>query len=181
MPASSEAIREKSGEGLTGEVARVRTVEVPRPRRLLPPVPGGEFALEPPPEPERSVPAGLLTRLLPAVMVVGSVGFIALSARSGDSSSLLFGGMFALSTIGLVLAGGSGRSPGQRQATVDEQRRDYLRYLATARRRVRAVAAEQRTALDHVHPDPAAWPAVVAAGRLWERQAAHPDPRRRRT
>ena len=43
------------------------------------------------------------------------------------------------------------------------------------RRRVRGIAAEQRTVLESVHPDPAAWPAVLAAGRLWERRAADPD------
>ena len=149
------------------------TVEVARARRVLPPMPGGELALEPPPEPERAVPAGLVARLLPAVMLLGSVAFVALGPRTQES--LLFGGLFALSTVGLLVAGGGGRGAGQRQATVDEQRRDYLRYLATARRRVRGVAAEQRAALEHVHPDPAAWPAVLAAGRLWERLGAHPD------
>ena len=109
----------------------------------------------------------------PAVMLLGSVGFVALGPR--DPSSLLFGGMFALSTVGMLLVGGGGRSAGQRQAVVDEERRDYLRYLATTRRRVRVVVTEQRAALEHVHPDPAAWPAVLAAGRLWERRSSDPD------
>ena len=34
------------------------TVEVPRPPRAVPRMPGGELAIEPPPEPERPVPAG---------------------------------------------------------------------------------------------------------------------------
>jgi S-DNA-T family DNA segregation ATPase FtsK/SpoIIIE len=149
------------------------TVEVHRLRRVVPLSPGGEFALEPPPEPERAVPVGILARLLPLVMLLGSVAFVALSPH--DPSSMLFGSMFALSTVGMLFVGGGGRSPGQRQATLDEQRRDYLRYLAVARRRVRTVAAEQRAALEHVHPDPAAWPAVVATGRLWERRGGDPD------
>ena len=149
------------------------TIEVPRPPRTVPRLPGGELTVEPPPEPERPVPPALLARLLPAVMLLGSVGFVALGPR--DPSSLMFGGMFALSTVGMLLVGGGGRSAGQRQAAVDEERRDYLRYLAATRRRVRTVAAEQRAALEHVHPDPAAWPAVLAAGRLWERQCTDPD------
>ena len=36
---------------------------------------------------------------------------------------------------------------------------------------VRAAAAAQRTSAEAVHPDPEAWPAVVAGGRLWERSA----------
>jgi S-DNA-T family DNA segregation ATPase FtsK/SpoIIIE len=81
--------------------------------------------------------------------------------------------MFALSTVGMLLVGG-GRSAGQRQAALDEERRDYLRYLAAMRRRVRAITVEQRAALEHVHPDPAAWPAVVASGRLWDAGAGTP-------
>ena len=79
--------------------------------------------------------------------------------------------MFAISTLGMVLTGAGGRGGGNRAAGIDEDRRDYLRYLALLRRRVRRIAAEQRAALEHVHPDPAAWPAVLAAGRLWERAA----------
>jgi S-DNA-T family DNA segregation ATPase FtsK/SpoIIIE len=149
------------------------TVEVSRPRRAVPRSPGGELALEPPPEPERPVPPGILARLLPAVMLLGSVAFVALGPR--EPSSLLFGGMFALSTVGMLLVGGGGRSAGQRQAALDEERRDYLRYLAVVRRRVRAVAAEQRAALEHVHPHPTAWPSVLAAGRLWERRGTDAD------
>ena len=91
------------------------TVDVPRPRRVLLPTPGGELALEPPPEPERPVPAGLTARLLPAVMLVGSVAFVALGPR--EPSSILFGGMFALSTVGMLLVGGGGRSAGVRTPT----------------------------------------------------------------
>ncbi|MDF3049185.1 MAG: cell division protein FtsK/SpoIIIE [Pseudonocardia sp.] len=107
------------------------------------------------------------------MLLVGSVAFVALGPR--EPSSLLLGGMFALSTIGMLLMGGAGRGAGQRTAALDEERRDYLRYLALLRRRVRAVAGEQRAALEHVHPEATAWPAVVAAGRLWERRPADPD------
>ena len=119
------------------------TVEVPRPPRTAPRLPGGELTVEPPPEPERPVPTSLLARLLPAVMLLGSVAFVALGPR--EPTSLMFGGMFALSTVGMLLVGGGGgRSAGQRQAAVDEERRDYLRYLTTLRRRVGIVEAEQR-------------------------------------
>ncbi len=149
------------------------TVELTRALRIVPRMPGGELTLEPPPEPDKPVPPGVLARVLPAVLLVGSVAFVALGPR--EPSSLLFGGMFALSTIGMLLMGGAGRGAGQRTAALDEERRDYLRYLALVRRRVRAVAAEQRAALAHVHPEATAWPAVVAAGRLWERRPADPD------
>jgi ESX secretion system protein EccC len=148
------------------------TVAVTRADRVLPAMPGGELVLEPPPEPERVVPAGLVARLLPIVMVLASIGFIALLKFT--PTSFLFGGMFLMSTLGMLVAGG-GRTGGARAATVDEDRRDYLRYLSSLRRAVRRIAADQRAALELVHPLPAAWPAVLAAGRLWERGSGDPD------
>lgn len=150
------------------------TIGVVRPRRTAPGTPAGELMLEPPPEPERMVPAAMLTRLLPLVMLLASVGFIAvLGVR--NPTSWLFGGMIMISTLGMVLSGSGGRGGGNRAATVDEDRRDYLRYLAQIRRRVRGIAAEQRAALEAVHPDPGGWPGVLAAGRLWERRPGDPD------
>jgi S-DNA-T family DNA segregation ATPase FtsK/SpoIIIE len=115
----------------------------------------------------------MLSKLLPAVMLLGSLGFVAVLGPS-NPTAWLFGGMFAISTLGMVLGGGY-RGGANRQATVDEDRRDYLRYLALMRTQVRTVAAEQRAALEAVHPDPLAWPAVLAAGRLWERRPADAD------
>jgi S-DNA-T family DNA segregation ATPase FtsK/SpoIIIE len=118
------------------------------------------------------VPAGLAQRLMPAVMVLGSLGFIVVMGAQ-NPTSWLFGGMFALSTVGMM-AGGMGRGGGQRAET-DENRRDYLRYLAQERRRIRVVAAAQRTALEWTHPDPAALLGVPDTDRLWERRETDPD------
>ena len=107
-------------------------------------------------------------------MLLGSIGFIAVLGPT-QPTSWLFGGMFAISTLGMMLTGAGGRGGGNRAAGIDEDRRDYLRYLAVLRRRVRRLAAEQRAVLEQQHPDPAAWPAVLAAGRLWERGPADPD------
>ncbi len=150
------------------------TVEVVRAPRIPPRPPAGELLVEPPPEPERMVPLSVFARLLPAVMLFGSVGFVAVLGP-GNPSSWLFGGMFAVSTLGMLMTGGGSRGGGNRTAGIDEDRRDYLRYLALLRRRVRRIAAEQRAVLEHLHPDPAAWPEVLAAGRLWERRPSDPD------
>lgn len=147
------------------------TVGVVRQRRVPPRLPDGEVVLEPPPEPERIVPGGLLARLLPLVMLLGAIAMV--FAMPG-ATGWLFGGMFAISALGMLLTGG-GRGGGNRSATIDEDRRDYLRYLATLRERVRSVATQQRDAAESVHPEPAAWPAVLAAGRLWERRVGDAD------
>ena len=54
------------------------TVELTRALRIVPRMPGGELTLEPPPEPDKPVPPGVLARVLPAVLLVGSVAFVAL-------------------------------------------------------------------------------------------------------
>ncbi len=149
------------------------TVEVVRAHRELPPSPDGEVALQAPPEPEKLVAGGVLMRLLPLVMLVGSLGFVVvLGVR--NPTSWLFGGMFAISTLGMMATGG-GRSGAARASTIDEGRRDYLRYLDQMRRTVRAAAAAQRASAEVVHPEPEAWAAVVAGGRLWERGTAEAD------
>ncbi|MCW0214641.1 MAG: type VII secretion protein EccCa [Pseudonocardia sp.] len=134
-------------------------------------MPAGELPVESPPEPERTVPGGIVNRVVPAATMLGSIGFIAVMGVD-NPTSWLFGGMFALSSIGMLVSG-AGR--GDRTATLDEDRRDYLRYLGLLRGRVRAVAAAQRVALESAHPHPSAWPAVLAAGRLWERRASDED------
>ncbi|MEK6442691.1 hypothetical protein WBK50_28005 [Pseudonocardia sp. T1-2H] len=153
-------------------VAVPSTIAVRRARREVPPMPTGELPVEPPPEPERIVPGGILNRLIPAATMLGSIGFVAVMGVD-NPTSWLFGGMFALSSIGMLVSGAGGR--GDRTATLDEDRRDYLRYLGLLRGRVRAVADAQRTALESAHPPPSAWPAVLAAGRLWERRASDED------
>lgn len=150
------------------------TVAVPRPPRVTPRVPSGQLVLEPPPEPDRVVASGIVQKLLPVLMIAASVGFVAVLGPR-NPTSWVFGGIFALSTIGMAVAGGGGRSANTRRADLDEDRRDYLRYLGVQRRRIREVAAAQRAALEHVHPDPVGWPAVLAAGRLWERRPDDPD------
>jgi len=145
-----------------------------RAARLAPPeVPSGEVHLEAPPEIPRAVPTSPLLRLLPLLMVVGSLGFIVVIGVD-NPTSWLFGGMFALSTLGMV-AGGATRGGGQRRAEADEDRKDYLRYLAQVRRRARATAADQRRALEWTHPDPSALVGLARGPRMWERRPSDPD------
>ncbi|MCF7553148.1 type VII secretion protein EccCa [Pseudonocardia sp. WMMC193] len=149
------------------------TIAVRRRRRDVPPVPSGELHLEPPPEPERAVPPGVLARVLPVAMLLGSAGIVAVMGVQ-HPTSWVFGGMFAMSSVGMLMGGGTARGA-ERTASLDEDRRDYLRYLAGLRRRARAVAATQRRAVEHVHPPVTAWPEVLAAGRLWERDPEDDD------
>ncbi|MEJ2888233.1 type VII secretion protein EccCa [Actinomycetospora aeridis] len=145
-----------------------------RAARLAPPeVPSGEIHLEAPPEIPRAVPTSPLMRLLPLLMVVGSLGFIVVIGVD-NPTSWLFGGMFALSTLGMV-AGGATRGGAQRRAEADEDRKDYLRYLAQMRRRARDTAADQRRGLEWTHPDPSSLVGLARGPRMWERRPSDPD------
>ena len=85
----------------------------------------GDVHLEPPPELARPLPRNVLMTLMPVVMIGGMVGFIVISG--GGTSSMLMGGMMAMSMIGMLM-NGTGRQ-GKSPAAVDEERKDYLRYL----------------------------------------------------
>ena len=83
-----------------------------RPRLPVPPVPGGDLRLDPPPELPRPVPGNVMQLLLPAVMVLGSVGFIFIGGFS--AASLGMGSIILLSTVGMVGGGMGGRRTGRR-------------------------------------------------------------------
>ncbi len=147
------------------------------PRLAAPRTPGGEVHLEPPPEVPRVVPGGILMKLMPVVMVVAMVGMIALLITSGgglNPASLLFPMMMMMSMVGMF-AGGGGRGNGQRKAEMNEDRKDYLRYLGQMRGRARDAGDEQRVGLEWIHPDPASLWSMVRTRRMWERRTSDPD------
>ncbi len=146
-----------------------------RVRREASPAPGGEVGLQAPPEIPTIVPGNLLTKLLPVVMVVAMIGMAALMFTSGAAAnpmSLLFPVMMVVSMLGM-LAGG--RGSGNRAAEVNEERKDYLRYLDQLRRDVHRTATDQRAALESSHPDPQHLWTLAGSGRMWERRITDPD------
>ncbi len=155
------------------------TVAFVRRSRPLPPVPpGGELVLAGPPELARAGPQSLLVRLLPVVMLVAVIGMVALMLATGGRGALanplflMFPLMMVMSTVGM-LAGGRGGPA--RAAEVNEDRKDYLRYLAQTREQVRQTVREQRTAALWSHPDPGALAALLGGRRMWERRPGDAD------
>ncbi|MGH3910960.1 MAG: type VII secretion protein EccC, partial [Pseudonocardiaceae bacterium] len=147
------------------------------PRLAAPKMPGGEVHLEPPPEVPRVIPGNIVQKLLPVVMIVAVLGMVAFILTSDDAMSnpifLLFPIMMLVSTIGMFAGGG--RGGGQRKAEMNEDRKDYLRYLGQMRERAREAADEQRAALEWSHPDPAALWSIASSKRVWERRAGDAD------
>jgi S-DNA-T family DNA segregation ATPase FtsK/SpoIIIE len=143
-----------------------------------PRLPGGEVHLEPPPDVPRVIPGNIMMKMMPAVMVVSMIGMTVLLFTAGGSAArnpvtLLFPAMMMFSMVGMFAGGG--RSGGQRKAEMNEDRKDYLRYLGQMRERAREAANEQRAALEWNHPDPAALWSLATSRRMWERRASDPD------
>ncbi|HEY9267214.1 MAG TPA: type VII secretion protein EccC, partial [Mycobacterium sp.] len=152
---------------------------VRRTRIAAPRMPGGEVNLQAPPEVPRVIPANLVIRLMPVVMVVAVVGMIALMVSVGGRSMasnpmmMMFPMMMVMSMAGM-LVGGGGRS-GKAAAELNEERKDYFRYLADLRDDAERTGDDQRAALEWSHPDPGVLVDVVGTRRMWERRPADGD------
>ncbi|WP_410873833.1 type VII secretion protein EccCa [Nocardia sp. A7] len=152
---------------------------VRRPRIAPPRAPGGEVALSAPPEVQRPVPPSLLMRLLPVVMVVAMIGMLAMMVMVGrnllaNPLMLMFPVMMLLSMFGMMLSMRGTGGP-KKAAEIDEERKDYFRYLGQTRGEVRKTSLAQRQSLIWSHPDPADLASVVGTRRMWERRPNDPD------
>jgi len=153
------------------------TIVFRRPARRQPPeMPSGELSLqEPPVMPEE--PTGNLSLLLTFLpMALGSSVMVLLFVTPGHSgaTTYLAGGLMVVTTMSMMV-GQMGRTTGQRKRRTKGERRDYLRFLAQTRKKVRQQAGQQRAALAWIHPDPRSLWSVAMSSRLWERRPAHRD------
>ncbi|WP_067695601.1 type VII secretion protein EccCa [Nocardia jejuensis] len=150
---------------------------VRRPRIAPPRAPGGEMALTPPPEIPRAVASSLMSKLMPVVMIVAMIGMVAMMAMMGRSilsnpMMMMFPMMMLMSMGGMLMGQRSGnKSAGE----LNEERKDYFRYLDQTRREVRRTAQKQLETLVWSHPEPADLPSVVGTRRMWERRPNDPD------
>ena len=161
------------------ELASTTEGFVRRARIAMPRTPGGELTIAPPPDVPRVVPGNLLMKLLPVVMVVAVIGMLALMFATGGRNILsnplfmMFPLMMLMSMFGMFAAGG--RGGGKRAAELNEERKDYFRYLGQLREQVRDTVDAQRAALTWSHPDPRALPTLIGTRRMWERRPSDAD------
>ncbi|MCV7174618.1 type VII secretion protein EccCa [Mycolicibacterium sphagni] len=145
-------------------------------RRLSPPpVRKGATTIEAPPELPRAVPASLLRRALPYLIVMLIVGMIVALFATGMrliSPQILFFPFVLLLAATALYRGNDNKL---RTEEVDAERADYLRYLSVVRDNVRAQAAEQRASLEWSHPDPAVLASIPGSRRQWERDPGDRD------
>lgn len=153
----------------------VRRARVPAPR-----APGGEVNIQVPPDVPRVVPGSLLMKMMPVVMVFAVVGMISMMFVTGGRNMLsnplfmMFPMMMLMSMFGMY-AGAGNRGGGKRAAELNEERKDYFRYLCQVRDDVHETGAAQRDALEWSHPEPAALLGVVGGRRMWERRRGDGD------
>ncbi|MEV4759981.1 type VII secretion protein EccCa [Micromonospora sp. NPDC049559] len=138
-------------------------------------MPTGEINLQEPPELPEPQGNGMRQAMLVLPMALMS-SVMMLMYMSGSRGPLTFVmlGAIVLSMGGMVLGqvafGGM-----DRKKRLGGDRRDYLRYLAQNRKRVRRDVARQRDASDWQHPDPRSLWSLAMTSRRWERRPTHPD------
>ena len=118
----------------------------------------------------------MVTRLLPAVMAVGMLAVTAVAYRSGTATArsplfMLFPLMMLTSAVAAVVTGRN-RRPGN---DIDDNRENYLAYLAALRGSVAGSAAAQRTSALWSHPEPDALWVLAGGPRMWERRLGDPE------
>ncbi len=141
------------------------------PRLPTPSTAAGELVVQAPPAVPRDVPGNPLSRLLPVAMVVATVGMMVLYFTSGASAMrnpmfMFFPVMMLGSLLGTVVSGARG---GSRVAEINQDRRDYLRYLASLDSTIVTTTEDQRLSLSWNHPDPSLLWMMVGGRRMWER------------
>ncbi|MEE1941772.1 type VII secretion protein EccCa [Streptomyces sp. TRM 70361] len=149
-------------------------IVVKRPPRVLPPgVPSEDLQLQPPPELPRGQQEGVLMQLLPMLGMGGSVVFFFMP--NAHPFMRIMGMVMIASTIAMLIATLVRFRRGT-QGEMAQLRRDYLKYLAQMRRRVRRTAHRQRDAQFYLHPAPdQLWALVAEGSRVWERRAGDDD------
>ncbi|MFJ1897658.1 MULTISPECIES: type VII secretion protein EccCa [unclassified Streptomyces] len=144
-----------------------------QPRAMPPETSTAELRLESPPELPRGQQEGMAMQLLPMLGMGSSVVFFFMPGSQPFMK--IMGVMMLLSTVAMAIAQVMRARKGS-QGEASEGRRDYLKYLAQTRRKVRRTARVQRDAQFYLHPDPdQLWSLVAEGGRLWERRIADKD------
>ena len=148
-------------------------VTVKRPPRAYPPtVPGEDVRLESPPELPRDNGGPWWQALLPMLATGASSAFFFMPGS--QMIMKVMGGMMVASTVAMAVAQLNSRRGGG--GDLEDERRDYLKYLNQLRRTVRKTAALQRDAQLYLHPAPdQLWSVVAEGSRLWERRPGDAD------
>jgi S-DNA-T family DNA segregation ATPase FtsK/SpoIIIE len=135
----------------------------------------GEILLQSPPALPRGTGQGAqqLMFMLPMMLGMGAMSFVYIG-RSGGVGTWVFGALYASAMAGMVVMSLS-RGGASKKAQINDERRDYLRYLGGLRTQVREVAARQRDTMRYAMPDPGDLWALAGTARMWQRRRGDPE------
>ncbi|WP_280233653.1 type VII secretion protein EccCa [Nocardia cyriacigeorgica] len=136
-----------------------------------------ELRLQPPTELPKPVPPSKFKVILPVIMVAAMVGMMVMLFRSGMNMSpmmLFFPMMMMVSMFGMM-SGQMGGGGGTSAASLNEERKDYLRSLTDNRKTVHDAERDLHTYLRYTHPGPIEIARLVGGKRMWEVQVASPQ------
>lgn len=144
------------------------TPTIKRGPRLTP----GEITVAPPDDLGIEVPPSGLQKALPYVMGGGMLGMIGIMLFTGvrqlSPYMLMMPLMMIMATFGFMAGGGPG---GKKIPEIDEDRKEYLRYLGNIRTRVTESATAQVAFFAYHAPHPDDLLSLVGSTRQWSRPA----------
>nr|WP_225984252.1 type VII secretion protein EccCa [Epidermidibacterium keratini] len=148
-----------------------------QPRRDAPELPVGEVVIDPPPEiPKASGKGwGQMMMMLPMLAGAGAMALMFSARGTGGPLGYVLGGLFGISALGMLAVGFTQNSGGPNKKERAEERRAYMRHLASHRTNVKKSVAAQREAMYYRHPDPDQLWTTAASFRLWERRRDDAD------
>jgi DNA segregation ATPase FtsK/SpoIIIE, S-DNA-T family len=154
----------------------VSSVVVKRPpRRPAPDIPTGDLVVDAPPEIPQAAGGKWAQLFMTLPMLAGTLAMAMMFGQGRGATSYVVGGMFGVSSLAMLATTWGSSSGTPKKAEMMAARREYLRHLASLRRRVRDTATKQRTGLFYRHPDPGQLWSTVGSHRLWERRPTDPD------
>ncbi|MGI5520025.1 type VII secretion protein EccCa [Micromonospora sp. CA-259024] len=138
-------------------------------------MPAGEINIQEPPELPDTQNNGMRQAMvvLPMALMSGVMMLMFMNSSRGPLTFVMLGLMvvaMGAMVVGQVAFGGM-----DRKKRLGGDRRDYLRYLAQNRKRIRKDVARQRDASGWQHPNPHSLWSLVMTSRRWERRPTHPD------
>ncbi|MEU7632233.1 type VII secretion protein EccCa [Nocardia sp. NPDC049220] len=135
-----------------------------------------ELRLQPPTELPRPVPPSRLKMIMPVIMVSAMAGMMVMMFRGGGAPSpmmLMFPIMMLVSMGGMMGGALGGNSGGA--ASLNEERKDYLRSITDNRKTVHGAEAELYSFLRYTHPGADEIARLIGGKRMWEVQVASPQ------